>query len=168
MENKKKDPSTEAHYVRSRVLNYAIIIEMQLGDFIREYFINDEPKKIKFNELILNKEFFTFEQKIRIFGKIIKEMKDLEIFVLGKGGYNLGDNTKELMERIRYIQEIRNAIAHEHPFRNKGTDEISIKYKFGGKIKEIILNESFGMEFFKGYSEIYDILRSLSKELFKK
>ncbi len=163
-----EDVSTKAHNIRSRVLNYAIIIEMELANFIRDYFIENDDKKIKFGEWILGKEFFTFEQKIQIFQKIIGENINLEIFVLGKGEYNLGQNKKGLMRKIRYMQEIRNVIAHQHPFRDEGNNEIAIKYNFNGKKKEIILNESFSNNFFKEYCEVSDILRYVSNELFKK
>jgi len=160
--------SEKAHGVRSRILNYAILTEIKLEEIIRDYFINNEDKKTIFEELILSKEFFTFEQKIRIFEKIIGEYTDLKIEVMFEVEYSLKDNKKELMKKIKYIQEVRNAIAHKHPFRIKDTDDISIKYNFGGKAKEIILSESFNKEFFKDYHKVWDILTGLSKKLFGK
>jgi len=72
------------------------------------------------------------------------------------------------MKKIRYIREIRNAIAHIHPFRNEGTEDIAIIYSFNKKKKEIVLNDKFGMEFFNEWFKVDDILRHLHKQLFKK
>lgn len=102
-----------------------------------------------------------------MFKKIIEEYENLKITTL-HGEYVLADNKKELIKKIKYIQEIRNAIAHNHPFRNKGTEDIAIKYNYDGKAKEITLNQSFDMQFFNNYFRVSDILRGLSKELFKK
>ncbi len=165
--DKKIDHET-AHGVRSRILNYAILIEMGLEDFIRDYFVDNDSKKIKFSELIIGKEFFTFEQKIKVFEKILGEMTNIEIYSPFNGEYDLTKNKKELLKKIRYIREIRNAIAHIHPFRNEGTEDIAIIYTFDKKKKEIILNEKFNMEFFNEYFKVDDILRHLSHELFKK
>lgn len=165
----KEKPSTEkAHNIHSRTLNYAISIEMQLEDFIRDYFIDIEDKKARFEELILGKEFFTFEQKIKVFEKIIGEHTNLKIMVLSKGECDLKDIKKELVKKIRYIREIRNAVAHNHPFRDRETDEITITYNFRNKVKKLSLNESFDIKFFNEYCEVSDILRGLSKELFRK
>ncbi len=164
---KKEINSTEVHNLRSRILNYAILIEKQLEDFIRDYFIDDKNKKTKFDELILGKEFFTFEQKIKVFEKIIKEYGNLKINIWIKEVFNLGEDNKKLLKKIRYIREIRNAVAHTHPFRNSEINEIVIKYNFDRKAKEIILNNSFDVKFFNIYLEVSDILRGLSIELFK-
>ena len=120
-----------AHNVRSGILNYAIITEMQLEDVIMNYFVNDNNKKIKFSELVVRKEFFTFEQKIKIFEKILEDLKDIKItHYTAKGEYDLINNKKDFVKKIRYIREIRNAIAHIHPFRNEGTKNIAIIYIF--------------------------------------
>lgn len=164
-----KDNSETAHNVRSRILNYAIITEMQLEDFIRDYFVENDNKKLMFSELIVRKEFFTFEQKIKVFEKILEELKDIRfIHHTSKGEYDLMKNKKDFVKKIRYIREIRNAIAHIHPFRNEGTKDIAIIYYFDNKKKEIILNDNFNMEFFNEYFMIEEILRHLSRELFKK
>ncbi len=163
-----KDPSEIAHNVRSRILNYAISIEMLLQDFIRDYFVKEDSKKLKFAELIVGKEFFTFEQKIRVFGKIIEELKNVKIINPIKGEYDLTSNRKELLKKLRYIREIRNVIAHIHPFRDAGTNAIGIIYRPNKKSKEIMLDEVFAKEFFDKYLEVDDILRDLSNELFKK
>ena len=165
--NDKKVDLEAAHGVRSRILNYSILIEMRLEDFIRDYFVDNNDKKLRFGELVIHKEFFTFEQKIRVFEKIIYELKDKKFDTLN-GEYDLTNNKKELIKKIKHIREIRNATAHIHPFRNEGTNDIAIIYHFGGKSKEIILNDKFGMEIFKEYSEVDDILRSLSRELFER
>lgn len=166
--DKKIDPET-AHGVRSRVLNYAILIEMRLEDFIRDYFVSEDSKKLKFSELIVGKEFFTFEQKIKVFEKIIREITNIKIFSPYNGDYDLDKNKKELLKKIRYIREVRNVIAHIHPFRNQGTEDIAIIYKFDKKKKEIVLNQEFNMHFFKEYfMKVDDILRHLQKELFQK
>lgn len=158
-----------AHNVRSGILNYAIITETQLEDVIMNYFVNDNNKKIKFSELVVRKEFFTFEQKIKIFEKILEDLKDIKItHYTTKGEYDLINNKKDFVKKIRYIREIRNAIAHIHPFRNEGTKDIAIIYYFDNKKKEIILNEEFRMEFFSKYCIVEGILRNLSRELFKR
>lgn len=167
-EEEKQEALVKAKEVQSRVLNYAILTELRLQDFIRDYFIDKKKKKEKFEELIVSKEFFTFAQKIRIFEKIIEEYANLKIAVIPKGEYKLGDYKKELMKKIKLIQEIRNQIAHKHPFRDKDTDEITIKYKFDGKSKEIVLNDSFVTKLFKDYMEVFFVLRDLSKKIFKK
>lgn len=164
-----KDVAETAHNVRSRILNYAIITEMQLEDFIRDYFVESNDKKVKFGELIIHREFFTFEQKIKVFEKILEELKDIKVIhYTPKGEYDLIKNKKDFVKKIRYIREIRNAIAHIHPFRDEGTNDIGIIYHFDNKKKEIILNDNFNVEFFEEYSVVEEILRHLSRELFKK
>jgi len=169
MKMDKKIDHEAAHGVRSRILNYAISIEMRLEDFIRDYFVDDDSKKLKFSELIVGKESFTFEQKIKVFEKILGEITGIEIYSPFNGEYDLAKNKKELLKKIRYIREIRNAVAHIHPFRNEGTKDIAIIYTFDKKKKEIVLNEKFNMEFFNEYfMKVDDILRNLHNELFKK
>lgn len=41
----KEDFLERAHNIHSRILSYAILIEMQLADFIRDYFIDNQDKK---------------------------------------------------------------------------------------------------------------------------
>ena len=151
-----KDIVSEAHEVRSRILNYSILTEIELENFIECYFIDNEEKKGKFKEFILSEEFFTFEEKIKIFGKIIKE-KSFKIVDEFHKEYDLKDK-EELIRKIRYIQEIRNAIAHNHPFRNEKTNEITLKYKHEKKNKEITLNNDFNKEFFNLYHKIFLLL----------
>lgn len=160
--------TSESHGVRSRILNYAIMTEMLLEDFIRDFFVDNDNKKLKFSELIVRKEFFTFEQKIKVFEKILQELEIKLVHYTSKGEYDLMKNKKDFIKKIRYIREIRNALAHIHPFRNEGTNDIAIIYPFDNKKKEIVLNDKFNMEFFEGYFMVEEILRKLSRELFKK
>lgn len=153
----------DVHNLRSRILNYAILVELQLGDFIGKYFVKEKDKNAKFGELILNKEFFTFEQKIRIFKKLIEEDENLKIRHFSVVEYDLSNNKKEFIKKIEYIREIRNIVAHNHPFTNE-SGEFYVEYKSGKKTKELILNELFDKKFFKIYMEVYDALFVLLKD----
>ena len=145
--------TTASHERRSRILNYAIMVELQIGEFLNHYFIDNENKKQQFSELILNKEFFTFEQKIRIFSKIIQQ-ENIKIERFGRE-----TDKKNLIKDIEYIREVRNAIAHNHPFRNPETNDITIKYKHKNKDKEIPLNDVFDKEFFNLYMKVFELVR---------
>lgn len=153
--------SKDAHYLRSRILNYAILVEIELENFIKNYFINKEDKKEEFGDLVLSKEFFTFEQKIRIFQKIIK--KGVFKITNDLGDKYVGGENK-LIKDIEYIQEVRNAVAHIHPFRDQKTGEITIKYKHKKKEKEIIFNDIFDKQFFYLFDNVFMILRYKLKE----
>jgi hypothetical protein len=145
--------TTQQHELRSRLMNYAIITELEIEEFIAKYFIGNDKRKELFGELILKKEFFTFEQKIRVFTKIINE-NNIEIEEFGEK-----IDKKDLIKNINWIREVRNAIAHNHPFRNPKTNEITIKYKYDNKTKEIPLTSSFDKEFFKIYMQVFKNIR---------
>jgi len=76
-------------------------------------------------------------------------------------------NRKGFIKKIRYIQEIRNAIVHNHHFTKK-TSEPYVEYSFKNKIKEIILDEEFSNKFYIDYIDIWWILRDLKDRLNEK
>jgi hypothetical protein len=151
----------DSHNIRSRILNYAIITEILLADFIRGYFIKEKDKAIKFNDFILNKEFFTFEQKIRTFGKLLEEYGDLRLTDSYGKEFHVSKERKDFIKNIKYIQKIRNIVAHNHPFTKKDTRESYVEYTFKGKREELILNDAFDKKFFKHYTDVSWILRDL-------
>ena len=150
----------DSHNIRSRILNYAIMTELLLVDFIREYFVKEKDKSSKFNDFILNKEFFTFEQKIQVFSKLLEDYRELKLTdSYGKEFYIFKDK-KELIKKIKYIQEIRNILAHNHPFTKK-SGKPYVEYTSHNKTKELILDGEFDKNFFRNYTNVYWILRDL-------
>ena len=142
------------------MLNYAILTELLLADFIREYFFKEKIKATEFSNFILNKEFFTFEQKIQVFSKLLENYGDLKLTDSHLKEFHVSENQKDLIKKIRYVQKIRNILAHNHPF-TKESGEPYVEYFSQNKTKELILNEAFDKEFFDNYFNVSWILREL-------
>ncbi|MCK5624210.1 hypothetical protein KAI04_00015 [Candidatus Pacearchaeota archaeon] len=125
------------------IIREAIEIEYLLDKIIKEYYLEDQDKKEKFEKDVLRKEFFSFEQKRKVLVRM-----------------NLKDISKNFYEKIKWIQEIRNQVAHIlGDFDNKKRVYF-IKYKQGKDEKEIILNKNFIQSF---QHECYTIKKELEK-----
>lgn len=149
--------------IQSRIINYATTIEYLLVNFINKYPVKEKDKTIKSNNFILNKKSFTFEQKIRIFNKILKDFGDLKLANALEKGFHVPTEREELIKKIKYIKDTRNILAHNHPFTKKETREPYVEYTDKGKTEELILNEAFDKEFFRNYMYVDGILRDLIK-----
>jgi len=154
--------TSNPHDVRSRIINYSIWVEMFLTEFIRKYFVKEENKSKEFEDFILSKEFFTFEQKINVFTRILRKSKEINIRDGAGEEFNAMKDYKIFIEKVRYIKDIRNILAHNHPF-TKRTGEPYVGYTKDDKKKELILNEEFDQQFFMKYIYVSDTLRRLIK-----
>jgi hypothetical protein len=151
----------DSHNIRSRILNYAILTELLIVDFIRSYFVKEKDKAAKFNDFILNKESFTFGQKIKVFSKLLEEYKDLKLIDSQGKEFQVSKDKKDFIKKIERIRSIRNIVAHNHPFTKRESGEPYIEYTLHNKTKELILNELFDKEFFKLYCDVSWILHDL-------
>jgi len=89
--------------IRGLILNRTAELEHQLNLFISHYFTRDENAAMEFYDRLLTKEFFTFHQKIVLFGDI---------------GYHNGKGFDGRFEgltgELHKVKEIRNLLAHGH------------------------------------------------------
>jgi hypothetical protein len=123
------------------VLGGTISAEWYLSEIIKEYFIEDSLKKSEFEEYVLSKEFFNLEQKIQILQKLKLEAKKEFEEILDE------EDSKKVIKNLRYIQKVRNKIAHRLREPDKENNCRKIIYLEDGKRKELFLNEKFRQEF---------------------
>lgn len=84
---------------RGKILSMAVHVESTLDSFISNYFIKPQnAKTFFFEDIILLNGYMSFERKINIFEEICKREK-----------FN---NISKIVESIRYVQKIRNNVAH--------------------------------------------------------
>lgn len=111
------------------ILIEAIEIEFLIEDVILRYYFSGEGKKTEFHEDILKKEFFSFEQKI----KLLKKIRDC-----GEDG---------LIKEIRKVQAIRNTVAHNQGIFDERTRNYIISHREGGKKKSEAFNKKYIQKF---------------------
>lgn len=123
--------------IAGTIIEYTINVEYYLSEVLKIYFVENPLKQAKFVDLVLSKEFFTFEEK----RKVLKKLKFED-----NGDYNF----EEIVHSdLRYIQEIRNQLAHSLRKYDEKRGCFKIEYIRDGKKKEIFLNEEFIKEFSK-------------------
>jgi len=134
---------------RGYIIDRVIQMEILLNQIISSFFSDDKEKYKNFNELILNKEFFTLHQKIKIFSEL-KLHKDKKFDKKFEG----------LTERLFEVNKIRNKVAHlnDNPY-NPG---FNVKIK--DKTKRVQLNDKFLKEFEEFMQEIYKSLINIQVE----
>ena len=142
------EEDTENKTIVGIIMVELINIESEIDSIIlRKYFENNPSLREDFSKNLLNKEFFSLEQKIIILSKIVEK------------------NEKELIKNIRIFQAIRNAIAHTRGEFDGKKRNYKITYKINGKTKTIDLNRGFIHEF---QNDSFTIKESLKKILCKK
>jgi hypothetical protein len=90
--------------IRGRVISVALLVEQKLDDIISLIFMgNNLNGTTLFKELLLNKEFFTFMSKWRLF----RDLTNLKII-------NIADEKvrKKILTLIKDVIEIRDKFAH--------------------------------------------------------
>ena len=152
--------------IRGAILSKAILLEQVISLFICNYFVS-LGKRDLFNELVLEKEFFTFENKIKVLekleiGGLMKRVRDM------KGNpFRFSEDKKEFIKAIRWVREIRNAIAHKRAGLEVNEKALKIRYHFDVKDKEILLNDQFLKRFWDITSPLSNILLNMSLKLDK-
>lgn len=142
----------EAHDRRSvigSILERAIIIEGLIENLICYYLINDLDKRVDFFIIMKN---FTFEKKRQMLRTL--RLRDGEFEV-----------PSTLHKDIEWVQEIRNAVAHNIKHRDEKEKTFKIFYKGD---KEISLNEKFLIEFSERATKLEGALSKLIREIEKK
>ncbi len=124
-------------------------MEILLNQIISSFFSDDKDRYENFNELIINKEFFTLHQKIKIFSEL-KLHKDKKF----------ENKFDKLTERLFEVNKIRNKFAHlnDDPY-NPG---FNVKIK--DKTKRVQLNNEFLEEFEEFMQDIYGSLMTIQVE----
>ncbi len=140
--------------IRGEIIEGTLSIETYINRLIASYFIDKTDRLEEFIRNVLEKEFFTFGQKIRLMRRISRDFQE--------ESPGLRDR---FFRYLNYVMEIRNAIAHgksdafgdlmddkdrlsfDKLDRKLGTiGEIKIKYFHEGKEKELELNDKFRAE----------------------
>lgn len=143
--------------IRGRVISSSLNIEHKLDDILSVVFMGKSLESINlFKELLLEKEFFTFMNKWRLF----KEICNRKII-------NFKDDSiqEETMKIIHNVMKTRDQFAHcEILF--SGTIP-TLRFVENGKKKFIILNDKY----FDGqniiFTQAYDILNDIFGYLYK-
>ena len=65
-----KRNSEERMLVRAHIIERFLVIENMLEQVIKQYFVSNLKKQKDFSQMIMEREFFTFEAKKRIFKKL--------------------------------------------------------------------------------------------------
>jgi hypothetical protein len=150
---------TEASIRRGTIIEAALIIEGRLNQLFSQYFCKDTLSG-EFEEKILNREFFTFENKIRLLNR-------LSIYPIitscfrheGKKNPTINfHNINQLKKGLAFIREIRNALAHSPIHTDNLTPNSTIKYTYDKKRKEIELTSDFVADYTQKAAEITEIL----------
>jgi hypothetical protein len=98
---------SKAKKIRGEVISNSLDVEFFLNEIIGLFFIGNNIKQTNiFNESILQKEFFTFGEKVKVISFLLKNYP--ERFHLDSD-----DKRKEIITIIRKVMECRNKFAHE-------------------------------------------------------
>ena len=144
--------------IHSEIIVNTLILEGFMNAIISEYLCKDKSKEIV--TLFLEKESFTFEERIRSFRAL--KLYDLSGCPICKDDYNL------YLSKIVYIQKIRNQIAHN--LIKIQDDKYVSKKPLSGDIKE--LDDNFMEKFRENYSSsmnnflspLINFIRSFNKK----
>jgi len=127
-------------YIRGMVLDKSIEIEQKVSRIINDFFCKRSVSSLFKNEL-LDQEFFTFNTKIKILSKIIKNL-----CLLTK------EETKEFNKLFKQCIENRNKLAHKEIFLPIGSEqEVTFMVEDNDKVstKEEILTRGDTFVFHK-------------------
>ncbi|GEM_PF-6661467 len=125
---------------RGYIIDRVIQMELMLNDILANYFCEKGELYLSFKELILNKEFFTLQQKINLF-------RDLGLHKQDK----FKDQFMGLSGKLMEANNIRNKVAH----LSINLENPKINIKLNNKIQDVCLNDKFLNEFEDFMNEIY-------------
>ena len=134
---------------RGYVIDRVVQMEILLDQLICAFFTNDKDKNSKFYNRILNKEFFTLHQKIKVFS-------ELELHKHEKFNGRFSGFTGLLHE----ANAIRNIVAHQEEDPYTPGFNVTIK----NIKKKVQLNDDFLNEFESFMQEIYRSLFEIMYE----
>jgi hypothetical protein len=98
---------TPAKKIRGDVISKSLEIEFYLNEIIGLFFMGDNKKQRDvFNECILQKEFFTFGQKVKVLNFLLTNCSE-------KFHINSTNDRKAIITLIQNVMERRNKFAHE-------------------------------------------------------
>jgi hypothetical protein len=96
----------DAKRIRGEVISGAVDVEGYLQSTISKVFFNfDKDKRDIFNNTILDKDFFTFNEKQKTMNKLIDAFPEI-FFSIDK------EKKGDLNKKIEYVKEHRNIFAH--------------------------------------------------------
>lgn len=121
----------EKKNIIANMLEMVIDLEFCLNELFETYFMCKGTKATEFSEYLLEQEFFTFEQKIRLLQRI--KLEQSEVCKFDKNTYL----------KLRKIQVIRNKLSHSR----KSYDEV----KECWEVNNIFFNEKFKKDIMKDY-----------------
>ena len=124
------------------LLEAVIDLESCIDSLLERYFIREPDKRIEFKKFLLEKEFFTFGNKINLLQKLAFEKINPD---------NFNPNT---YKKLRRIQEMRNKIAHSPKSYDK--DKSCWKVKNGEQ--DILFDKRFQEDIMKEYLEVLSTL----------
>lgn len=122
--------------IRGEVISSASRIEFVLGYHLRKYFFpktNNKATILFWN--VINSPFLNFDNKISIYESIpyFKRLK----------------NYQKIKESLRFVQRLRNRVAHWELSERESTLENIVIFTLVGKYKKITLNDNILKNFKK-------------------
>ena len=146
-ENKKiiSDIASDAKRIRGDIISQALDVEFFLNEVIELFFMGDDNKRTDaFNECILQKEFFTFAEKLRVIKYLLKTYPEM---------FRLSSDEKKNLKVIQAVDRVmryRNKITHEHLMVNFNEKSAYILDKKGNNL----LSSNLIKEFYRDISYI--------------
>ena len=129
-----KEIKEKLDLIRGEVISFASRIEFVLGCRLRRYFFpkNNNKAAILFWNVI-NTPYLTFDNKISIYESItyFKKLK----------------NYPEIKKSLRFIQKLRNVMAHWELDEKESNLENIVMFTLVGKYKKITINDSLIKEY---------------------
>lgn len=137
--------------LRGQIISGTLFIEHELNEIILKYFFEkQEEKKSCFQELVLEKEFFTLMQKWRI----LRELLNRNVVTIP------GEkDKKEVLRLIHEVIEIRDRFAHG-AISFEFTTPV-IEYLKNGEKKKDILNKKYFYKISKIFNQASDLLEQI-------
>jgi len=141
--------------IRGRVITASLLIEQKLDEVLAIIFVGSQMHAVNlFKELLLEKEFFTFMNKWKLF----RDLSKREIIKFAKE-----EERKAFLTELRKIIETRDRFAHGDVVFS-GTSP-KLDYLVDGEHKIQILDNSYFDELNEIFSYSHQILDQLTKHL---
>lgn len=139
--------------IRGRIISAALLVERKMDDILSIIFVGSEPNSmVLFKELLLNKEFFTFMAKWRVF----KDMSNQKLISFVKE-----EDKKRTLTIIKMVINTRDRFAHGDIIFS-GTKP-QLLFSEDGKSRSIELNNQYFDELNKSFDQALYILDEIYK-----